>query len=386
MCLRVLMLVVVLACAADAALADAIVVDGVAYKNVYIRQSDSRYYILLPREGRSFSVSKDRVSPTDVFIDPDRDAREALLREWKENRDKRRAAQPPPPDPKKDPRRYLRMDARPTPPEPSLRSPAPVAPQTMAPLVPMEAAGPTAPTIPRPRNDGVLTAPRQPPGPRAPSVFPAAPAQQQPVLPTTQYPPMLRAPEPMEVRGIRERMQGVDEEGVPKLVLKGSQEKDPARERYILERTLEERARIAEEQRLQEIAYERFLWEQQAAANPYFADIFGLYPPDVPWEEQDRPPLQPYGSYPQQPMTQPQQPLSSWPVTPQPQAYGQQPNPGTTPGAAASPQEPQTYGPQPNPATMPGARTAPLQATPSPTPSGVAQPVAPRPAPVLPTP
>ncbi len=400
------MLLVALACAAGAVLADAIVVDGVAYKNVYIRESDSRYYIQLPREGRSFSVSKDRVAPSDVFINPDRDAREALLREWKENRDKRRAAQPPPPDPKKDPRRYLRLDARPTPPEPTLRSPAPVAPQTMSPLIPMEAAGAA---VPRPQNDGVLAAPRQPPGPRAPSVFPAAPIQQLPAQPTSQYSPMLRPQEPTEDRGIRERMQGVDEEGVPKLVLKGSQEKDPARERYILERTLEERARIAEEQRHQEMAYTQFLWGQYAAANPMLADPFGFHPPDAPWGEQDRPPLQSYGSYPQQqPMTQQQQPQASWPTTPQPQAYGQQappettpgatpssqqpqaygqqPYPETSPGATSSPQESQAYGQQPHPETTPGAPTAPLQASTPQTPSGVPQPLAPQPSPAPATP
>lgn len=374
MCLRVFMLLVALACAAGAVLADAIVVDGVAYKNVYIRESDSRYYIQLPKDGRSFSVAMDRVAPTDVFINPDLDAREALLREWKENRDKRRAAQPKPPDPKKDPRRYLRLDARPTQPEETLRSPAPVAPQVMAPLIPMEAAGAA---VPRPQNDGVLAAPRQPPGPRAPSIFPAPPAQRPPLQPTSQYPSILRRQEPAENSGIRERMQGVDEEGVPKLVLKGSRQKDPTREQYILERTLEERARIAEEQRLQEMAYEQFLWEQQSAFNPYFMDPFGFYPPDAPWNEEDRPPLQSYGSYPQQqPITRQQQSQASWPATPQPKAHGQQVPPETTPGATASPQQPQAYGQQPYPETTPGTPTAPIQASTPQNPSGIPQPLA----------
>lgn len=46
--------------------ADSITVDGKRYDNVRIRESGTRYYVTVPSEKRSFSVSKDRLAPGDV--------------------------------------------------------------------------------------------------------------------------------------------------------------------------------------------------------------------------------------------------------------------------------------------------------------------------------
>lgn len=349
MCVRILMLGAALVCAVGAIMGDAIVVDGVAYKNVYVRESGARYYIQLPKEGRAFSVPKERVTPGDVFIEPNEEARAALLREWKENREKRRAALPPPAAPNKNPRRLLRLDAQPTPATPP-RAPAQPG---LSPLIPMEAAESAAPVAPRVPTDGAFAMPPAPPKPRTAGV--ARPQTQTPA-PLSSPPPLLRAA-PTEDRGIRERMQGVDEEGVPVLVLKGTTEKDPSRDRYILMRIQEEQARIAEEQRQQEMAYQQFLWEQQAAFNPMLTNP-GYYPQGF-WGEAGAP--QTPENYPQQasPLQQSQTALQG---APQPQT-GQQSTPAPTPATTTAPQQPQGFVQQPNPGNAP-APASPQDALP----------------------
>lgn len=64
---------------------DTIVVDGKTYTNVYVRVSPTRYYILLPKEGRVISVSKHRIAPADIQINKDRGMRSRLLKEWERN-------------------------------------------------------------------------------------------------------------------------------------------------------------------------------------------------------------------------------------------------------------------------------------------------------------
>ncbi|MBN2310658.1 MAG: hypothetical protein JXR94_16925 [Candidatus Hydrogenedentes bacterium] len=63
--------------------ADSITVDGVAYDDVYITESATRYYVQLPEEGRALSVAKDRVDPAKVQITADAARRAALRAQWK---------------------------------------------------------------------------------------------------------------------------------------------------------------------------------------------------------------------------------------------------------------------------------------------------------------
>ena len=63
--------------------ADSIVVDGVTYDHVYVRESGSRYYVQIPADGRVLSVEKGKIAPGDLKLDEDKKSREALLAEWK---------------------------------------------------------------------------------------------------------------------------------------------------------------------------------------------------------------------------------------------------------------------------------------------------------------
>ena len=80
--------------------ADSIVVDGVTYDHVYVRESGSRYYVQIPADGRVLSVEKDKVAADNLKVDEDKEAREALLAQWKQTREATaplRRAQPPMP-------------------------------------------------------------------------------------------------------------------------------------------------------------------------------------------------------------------------------------------------------------------------------------------------
>jgi len=74
--------------------ADRITVDGVTHDNVVVREGASRYYVLLPEEGRTFSVSKDTVGPDAVAISGDRAERRRIEDEWAANRAKRQMSDP----------------------------------------------------------------------------------------------------------------------------------------------------------------------------------------------------------------------------------------------------------------------------------------------------
>ncbi len=65
--------------------ADSIVIDGVMYDNVVVREGPSQYYVQIPGDGRTISVPKADVKPEDVVVSKDKAAREALLEEWRKN-------------------------------------------------------------------------------------------------------------------------------------------------------------------------------------------------------------------------------------------------------------------------------------------------------------
>jgi hypothetical protein len=65
--------------------ADSIVIDGVMYDNVVVREGPSQYYVQIPADGRTISVPKADVKPEDVVVGKDKAAREALLEEWRKN-------------------------------------------------------------------------------------------------------------------------------------------------------------------------------------------------------------------------------------------------------------------------------------------------------------
>jgi len=72
-------------CVAGVGFADSITIDGVAYEDVYVRESASSYYVQIPSDGRAITVAKDKVDPEDVSISGDAEHRKALLNEWKGN-------------------------------------------------------------------------------------------------------------------------------------------------------------------------------------------------------------------------------------------------------------------------------------------------------------
>lgn len=71
---------------------DSITIDGVTYEDVYIRESPSLYFIQLPDEGRTISVLKSEVDPSNVVIASDEDERRALLDRWRRQRERNNAA------------------------------------------------------------------------------------------------------------------------------------------------------------------------------------------------------------------------------------------------------------------------------------------------------
>lgn len=57
--------------------ADSITIDGKRYENVEIRESATRYYVRIPSENKTISVSKDQVAPGDIEYSGPRRAEEA---------------------------------------------------------------------------------------------------------------------------------------------------------------------------------------------------------------------------------------------------------------------------------------------------------------------
>lgn len=266
----------------SSAIADTISVKGATYNDVYVRESDSRYYIQFPKEGRAISVAKSDVNPGDVLRTRDADAREALLKEWEAN--------------------YARLH--------------PPKKQKGASNKPVST---TASTDTRPLNHPIV-----PPAIRLRHSFDTqTPHERLPktVPPADIYP---RSAIDDREKGIRERS-SINVDGVPKLVLKGTHKKDPNRDQLVLEFMLAERTRAEEEQARRE-QEEQAYWESlppeyaefdypfeeefygPEQTGPLFEDIPGplripeFYPvqPDVPiyeydfapqpWEEPDLPP------------------------------------------------------------------------------------------------
>ncbi len=191
---------------AGAVSADTITVKGVVYKDVYVRESDSRYYVQLPREGRTISVARAEVKPDSIVLTADDTEREALLKQWKDN--------------------YVKRHPKPT-----------------AKAEPGQA--PRQPGIP-----AAATRPGLPPGPRGMGMASLAP---------TPFAPASGSRAEDMLKGIRER-RNVTESGVPKLVLRGSTKKDPNRDQMLLEQALAEQAAVEEELARQQRAYEEFLF------------------------------------------------------------------------------------------------------------------------------
>jgi len=169
-----------------AAGADTIVVNGVVYDGVYIREGRECYYVQLPEVGGTLSFAKSGVRPEDVRICADENAREALLETWREKR------------------RAIAEHARPSLDEPPARL-----------------------HVKDPLSD------------------------------------LQRIRQYEEERGIREKYASLESGGTPKLVLRGSDRKDPIREQYIAERVQEQREReaAARDQRRRE--EQQFLLEQR---------------------------------------------------------------------------------------------------------------------------
>lgn len=96
------MLVALFCAMTGLAAADRITLDGVAHDGVYIRQSDSLYYVQFPETGAVQAVPKADVAPDAVQIDTDEAARAALLARWNAARTPARplAAPSKPPAPK----------------------------------------------------------------------------------------------------------------------------------------------------------------------------------------------------------------------------------------------------------------------------------------------
>ena len=65
---------------------DTIKVGDRAYENVFVRESPSRFYVQFPEDGSVHSYPKSEVPPENVSIDPDQQARKALLAAWDQAR------------------------------------------------------------------------------------------------------------------------------------------------------------------------------------------------------------------------------------------------------------------------------------------------------------
>ncbi len=76
------------------AASDSITVGGKSYEDVYVRESDSFYFVQLPWDGSVLSEFKSAVDKNTVGISEDHEYRATLLAEWKENNAKRRGIVP----------------------------------------------------------------------------------------------------------------------------------------------------------------------------------------------------------------------------------------------------------------------------------------------------
>ncbi len=266
---------VTLLIACSAAWTDSITINGTRHDNVYVRESDSRYYVQFPKDGSVISLWKSDIKPGDCIISQDGNLREALLKEWEANYARRQPATK-----KKHTHKTGLSPENPAPPRLSPRAGAPF---TISP----------SPTENRP-------------------------------LETARTAPVSNKITDGQ-KGIRERS-SLNVDGVPKLVLRGRDKKDPARDQYRLEFTLAERAR-AEEEALRQAREEQAYWDrlaleldtQESPVEEYFPPYDDIpealripeyHPaePDIPdyefefapqpWQEPDQPPRIPQAEQP----------------------------------------------------------------------------------------
>ena len=74
--------------------ADTITVNGITYRDVYVRAEKDAYYVRFPADGTTLEVPKQAVAKEDLLITPDDDQRSALLEKWKQNNAKKRRQKP----------------------------------------------------------------------------------------------------------------------------------------------------------------------------------------------------------------------------------------------------------------------------------------------------
>ncbi len=86
---RSLMMALLAVTAAVAGQADTLIVDGTTYRDVYVRQSESLFYVQLPDSGTVLTVPKTNVAPGSLSLSAEPAEREALLARWKEANAKR---------------------------------------------------------------------------------------------------------------------------------------------------------------------------------------------------------------------------------------------------------------------------------------------------------
>lgn len=207
---------------AGIAQADSITVDGKSYENVYVTETGAMYYVQVPSEGRSFSVLKNKVDPATVIILKDPVQRKALLDAYKQNRAKTLA---------------IPNQSSPAPDTPTLRQTPFAAPVSIS---ASKDLGDRTPLIDVPV--GTPLANLQPPA----------------VVGADGHTLPQRVNEELKEdyeKGFREKEETVDANGTRKLVLKGSSQKDPAREEYVRQYYENERQR-AEEANREQLQYD----------------------------------------------------------------------------------------------------------------------------------
>lgn len=192
------LLIAVLACLVTTtfARADSIIVDGVRYTGITLKESPTRYYFVAP-DGKAVSVSKDRLGPRDVVLGDGPLPEESPTAPVVESPTAPPAPEAPPVSPVPETPPVVTPPV--TPPAPPIPEPAPPAPPVTPPVTPTPVA-PPAPPIPEPApaappvTPPVVTPPVAPPIPEAPAVTPPAPPQA-PLPPPEAAAPGAPAPE-----------------------------------------------------------------------------------------------------------------------------------------------------------------------------------------------
>lgn len=66
---------------------DSIIIGGVKFYDVVVRDSTSQYYVQIPTSGKTLNVPKSNIKPEDVTIESNATEREKLVKMWKEKND-----------------------------------------------------------------------------------------------------------------------------------------------------------------------------------------------------------------------------------------------------------------------------------------------------------